>query len=129
MNEMTSVNSNNVGVTVKAKKLVELQNLLKEIKPQIEELKADLLAMMQEQDVLTLKTGSYTLVRAKKTTSQVVDYQKLKEELEKEGIEVITREVFAPQMDLVFREAVKQGRRFDGLENKTTEYIQLKIKS
>lgn len=125
-NDILTQNPNSPAV--KAKKLMELQTLYKEIKPQIDELKAELLQVMQEQDVLTLKTGTYTLSRAKRITPQVVDFKILKDSLEKAEIEVITEEVFAPQMDVVFKQAIEEGREFEGLESKVTEYVSVRIK-
>ena len=126
MNDLLTQNPNSPAV--KAKKLMELQTLLKEIKPQIDELKADLLQIMQEQDVLTLKTGTYTLSRAKRITPQVIDFKTLKKSLEDANIDVITEETFAPQMDLVFKQAIEEGRQFDGLESKETEYVSVRVR-
>lgn len=111
----------------KAKRLMELQTIMKEIKPEIDQLKADLLGVMQGQDVFTLKTGSYTLSRSKRVTPQVVDFNTLKKSLEDAEIEVITETVFAPQMDIVFKQAIEEGKEFKGLEGKTTEYISIRL--
>lgn len=113
---------------LKVKRLMELQELVNKAKPEIDRLKAELLQTMQEQDVLSLKTGSYTLSRAKRVTPQVVNYETLKKSLENEGIEVITQEIFAPQMDVVFRQAIEEGREFEGLEAKQTEYVAIRLK-
>ena len=126
MDDILTQNPNSPAV--KAKKLMELQTIYKELKPQIDELKADLLQIMQEQDVLTLKTGTYTLSRAKRITPQVIDFKTLKASLEQANIDVLTEEVFAPQMDIVFKQAIEEGKQFDGLESKTTEYVSVRIK-
>jgi len=111
----------------KAKRLMELQQIMKEIKPEIDELKADLLRVTQELDVYTLKTGEYTISRSKRITPQITDFDALKADLVKNEIEVYTEEVFAPQMDLVFKLAIEKGREFEGLDGKTTEYISIRL--
>jgi hypothetical protein len=113
----------------KATQLVELMALQKQIAPKIQTLKEDLLHAMQENGEITgFKTKSYTITLAKRTTPQVINYKALKKSLEDAGIEVITEEVFAPQMDLVFKQAIEEGREFEGLESKVTEYVSVRVK-
>lgn len=111
----------------KVRKLVELQALLKVIKPQIEMLKEELLAVTQEMDVYTLKTGQYTISRAKRITPQVVNFQQLKESLKQADIPYMTEEVFTEQMTLVFKQAIEAGKELEGLEGKETEYITIRL--
>ncbi len=114
----------------KAEKLIELQAILKEIKPQIDELKADLLKVTQQLDVYTLKTGSYTISRAKRVTPHIVDFETLKSSLEKENIpfDTVVEESFAPFMIETFKKAIEEGRKLDGLEGVETEYISVRVK-
>ena len=112
----------------KAAQLVELMNIQREIKPKIDALKEDLLILMQENGEITgFKTKTYTITLAKRVTPQVIDFKTLKTSLEKAEIEVITEEVFAPQMDIVFKQAIEEGKQFDGLEAKETEYLSVRI--
>ena len=125
MNDLLTQNSS---PALKAKKLMELQTLYKEIKPQIEQLKSELLQIMQEQDVLTLKTGTYTLSRAKRITPQVIDFKTLKKSLEEADILVMTEETFSPQMTVVFKNLANENRQLDGLEFLSTEYVSVRVK-
>ena len=113
----------------KAKQLMELQRVYNEIKPQILALKADLLQIMQDQDVLTLKTGTYTLSRAKRITPFVAEFDLLKKSLDSAEIPYETEEVFTAQMDVMFRKAIDEGRDLPGLESKVTEYVAVRVKS
>jgi len=112
----------------KANRLLELQTIYKKIKPEIDELKADLLRTTQELDVYTLKTGDYTISRAKRVTPRVTNFEALKEDLESREIEVYTEEVFAPQMDVVFKQAINQGTKLNGLDALETEYISIRLR-
>ena len=112
----------------KMEKLMELQNIVKKLKPQIDELKADLLKVTQDLDVYTLKTGQYTLSRAERITPQVINFKLLKESLDKAEIPYMTEEVFTDQMTLVFKQAIKEKRELEGLESLTTEYISVRIR-
>ena len=112
----------------KVKRLISLQKLEKSLKPEIAKLKEELLDTMQKQDVLSLKTGSYTLFRAKRITPQVTNFEALKKDLEAHDIEVITEIVFAPQMNLVFKQAIEENKELKGLEGLETEYVSIRIK-
>lgn len=112
----------------KVEKLMEYQAIVKDLKPKIDELKADLLKITQDLDVYTLKTGRYTISRAKKVTPKVIDFKQLKESLDKAEIPYITEEVFAEQMKLVFKQAIEEKRELEGLESLITEYISIRIK-
>ena len=111
----------------KVKRLMKLQAIMKEIKPEIDELKADLLKITQDLDVLSLKTGEYTISRAKRITPKIEDYEMLKKSLTEAGLEVYTQEVFAPQMDVVFKQAIEEGRELKGLDSLVTEYITIRL--
>ncbi len=120
----------------KAQKLVELGTEAKKLREQLaiiteqmQVYKDDLLKITQDLDVLTLKTGSYTISRAIRITPQVENFDKLKISLEKADIPVMIVEAFAPQMDEVFKEALKEGKEFDGLGKRETQYISVRINS
>jgi hypothetical protein len=119
---------------MKAAKLVELGVIAKELREKLalitdemQVYKDDLLKITQDLDVLSLKTGSYTISRAIRITPQVENFSKLKVSLEKAGVPVMVVEAFAPQMDEVFKEALKEGKEFDGLGKRETQYIAVRI--
>lgn len=112
----------------KAAQLVELELIQKDLKNRIATYKAELLTYMQDKKVLGLKLEEYTLTRAKRITPQVEDFATLKKSLEDAGLEVYTEEVFAPQMNLTFKQAISEGREFKGLQALETEYITVRIK-
>ena len=111
----------------KAAKLVELEVILKEIKQQIDEYKAELLQVTKELDVMTLKTGSYTISRAKRISPKVIDFDALKSSLEKADIPYVTQEVFGDQMKLVFKQLAEEKREMAGLEVQETEYLSIRV--
>lgn len=114
--------------SLKAEKLVELQAVYKQIKPEIDRLKEDLLVTMQESKTLSLKTEDYTISRAKKVTPRVVDFDALKKYLKKNKIPFETKEVFHERMGLVFKALIDEGREAEGLEGLLTEYISIRVR-
>lgn len=110
-------------LSVKAR---DLRTELKEIEEQMRPFKEDLLKVTQNLDVYTLKTGNYTISRGRRITPVVEDFDKLKENLERENIPYETETVFK-NMDVVFKEAVKEGRGLEGLEAKETQYISVRV--
>lgn len=112
----------------KVARLVELQALYKQIRPEIQRLKDELLVVMKDLDVETLKTSKYTLYRATLITPHVVDFTMLKQALTKKKIPYKTQVVFADFMNVVFRKFVEEGRKIPGLEGKITEYVTTKIR-
>ena len=112
----------------KAKRLMELQALVKSVKPEIDELKADLLKVTQDLGVLTLKTELYTISRAKRITPEVVDFKTVEQELKDKNIPYGTKVVFADYMTATFKKLIEDGKEIDGLEAKETEYISVRIR-
>ena len=112
----------------KAEKLMELTAIYKEIKPQIDELKEDLLKVMQETDVESLKTGKYVLYRAKRVTPSVTDTKALKNALQERKIPFEMVEAFAPFMSTVFKNLIDQGEELDKKKKKITEYVSIRTK-
>ena len=111
----------------KAEKLMKLTALKKDIDGMMDELRADLLKTMTDLDVLTLKTGSYTITRQKRITPQVIDYKTVKKALEERGIPIVVREVFGKEMDVVFKQMIEQGEQLEGLEARITEYPSIRL--
>jgi len=112
----------------KIKRLVELDKQYDTIKAERDQLRSDLLKVTQELDVLTLKTGEYTISRGKRLTPQVTSFETLKNSLTKANIPWDVIEVFAPHTINSFREVAKQGIELDGLEVKETQYISIRTK-
>ena len=108
-------------------KAKELREELAKVTDEMQPLKDDLLKITQDLDVLTLKTGSYTISRATRITPQVEDFKLLKQSLKKAEVPFVTQEVFAPQMEEVFKEALKENREFVGLGKKETQYISVRV--
>lgn len=112
----------------KARRLIELQNIVKKIKPEIDSLKADLLKVTQDLGVLTLKTDEYTISRAKRITPEVVDFEAVEKSLKEQHIPYGTKVVFADYMSVTFKKLIEDKREIDGLEAKETEYITVRIR-
>lgn len=108
-------------------KLIELEKEYKLIKAQIDEYRTELLATMQNNDVVSLKTGTYTLSRSKRITPHVLDVKELKEALDKENIPYKIIATFAPQMNIVFKKLIEDGRMLPGLSGNETEYVSIRI--
>lgn len=104
-------------------KLIKLEAEEKKIKKQIQIYREQLLTLTQELDVLQLKTGHYTIYRAKRITPKVLSVKTLKDSLDKEQIPYETEEAFTPQMSVMFRELAKQKKELDGLDYIETEYV------
>jgi len=112
----------------KAKRLMEITTLLKDLKVEQDDIKAHLLEITQKLGVLSLKTDKYTISRVKRITPEVVDFETLKKSLTKENVPFETREVFAEFMPATFRKLIEDGREMPGLESKTTEFISVRVK-
>ena len=73
----------------KAENLVELMQLVKEAKPRIDELKADLLHIMQSGEVLGLKTKTYTISVGHRVSPHIADFETLRKSLDTQEIPTI----------------------------------------
>ncbi len=111
----------------KAAKLMELQSLQKQIKEQVDTLRAELLEITREQGVVSLKTEQYTISRVSKLTPHVENFALLKSSLDMANIPYDTVEVFDDTMGLVFRQLAKEGREMPGLAVSESEYIMIRI--
>lgn len=56
-----------------ADQVIKLERLEKQVKTRMLELRAKLLTAMKDQDVISLKTGSYTTTRAVRRTLKIED--------------------------------------------------------
>ena len=107
-----------------AKQMVKLEKLKKEVDVKLRDLKQYLLVTMKDLDVLTLKTGTYTLSRRTWKKAMVQDDDKAIAFLEKAQIPVETKTV----LDMDFMKTpldnlMKDGVQVDGVEYKETEYV------
>ena len=112
----------------KIKRLVELDKQYDAIKKERDLLREQLLVATQQLDVLTLKTGEYTISRAKRLTPRVTGYETLKKSLDTANIPYETYETFTPQMTVLFKQIIKEGKKLDGLEISTVEYISIRVR-
>jgi len=108
-------------------KSVKLAQLKKQIDAAYKEVQQKLLEKTQELDIYTLKTGTYTITRAKRITP-VIEFDTLKATLEAEKIPYTTKVVFGDQMADVFKQALKDGKKLEGLESKESEYITIRVR-
>lgn len=119
--------SNKSPIFRKVSTLVEIEAQVRVLKAQADEIKAKLLLVMQKDDVITLKTGTYTISRASRVTPQIEDFNKLRKSLDKADIPYDVVEAFAPHMSETFKQIVKSGKELDGLAVKETEYVAVRI--
>lgn len=112
----------------KIQRLAEIETQWQAIKKERDQLREELLVLTQKLDVYTLKTGKYTLFRAKRVTPHVTDFNVLEASLKAQGIPYEVETVFSPRTFLAFQKAIKQKIELDGLEAQETEYIVIKTK-
>ena len=112
----------------KIQRLAEIETQWQAIKGERDQLREELLVLTQKLDVYTLKTGKYTLFRAKRVTPHVLDFNVLEASLKAQDIPYEVETVFSPRTFLAFQKAIKQKIELDGLEAQETEYIVIKTK-
>ena len=112
----------------KIQRLAEIETQWQAIKKERDQLREELLVLTQKLDVYTLKTGKYTLFRAKRVTPHVTDFNVLEASLKAQDIPYEVETVFSPRTFLAFQKAIKQKIELDGLEAQETEYIVIKTK-
>ena len=112
----------------KIQRLAEIETQWQAIKKERDQLREELLVLTQKLDVYTLKTGKYTLFRAKRVTPHVLDFNVLEASLKAQDIPYEVETVFSPRTFLAFQKAIKQKIELDGLEAQETEYIVIKTK-
>jgi len=106
-----------------AEKVVELEKLQRQLKIKVSDMKAQLLKTTQDLDVLTLKTGSYTISRVKRQNLNVINKKALAEELESMGIDVI----YSIDMDYMKPVVKNRVEELNNAEMTDTEYISIRI--
>lgn len=111
----------------KAKEIIKLTQLQKEVKSRLDSLKAELLAYTQENDVLTLKTGAYTISRAKRDTITVMDHESAYKFLQDKNIPADMVRVLSDATENVVKTLVKSGTNVAGVAHQQTEYISIRV--
>lgn len=119
--------SNKSPIFRKVSTLVEIEAQQRVLKARADEIKAELLTIMQMNKALQLKTEGYCVTRAKRITPQIEDFNKLRKSLDKADIPYDVVEAFAPHMSETFKQIVKSGKELDGLAVKETEYVAVRI--
>lgn len=122
-NQLSATNDQKLSPVVMSDQLLKLETLKKETERRIKALKSDLLNQMRQNDVLTLKTGKYTISRSNRATPVIHDHQLVKQELEAAGHQVLTKEV----IDMNYMKPLVMKFVPDGSEIRETEYISIRI--
>jgi len=105
--------------------IIHLEQVKKGIEKKLEIYRKNLLEVMRRDDVLTLKTGKFTITRATRTTIKITDDKLVKEQLENMGHQVMTKEVIDMKyMKPVITDNVDQ---LDGVSKSETEYTSIKL--
>ena len=112
----------------KVQRLFEIKQLFKELKPEMDQLQAELLQVMQDNDTLTLKTETYTLSRGKRVTPKVENFENLKKELEKRKVPYQTVTAFSRNMLPVFQKFIEDKEELEGLTGNETEYVSIRLR-
>lgn len=110
-----------------AVKLVKLTKLKKEVDAQIAVFREQLLEETKRNDVLTLKTGSYTISRCKRVTPTLESLEDLRGWFEHKGLEFATKEVPEDWVMATVRDSVKKGNVPEGISAQETEYVVVKV--
>lgn len=110
-----------------ADQVIKLERLEKQVKTRMLELRAKLLTAMKDQDVISLKTGSYTTTRAVRRTLKIEDQATAIDALKKMNIEVVTEVVMADQMKPVLKQLLEEGKNVDGVQMTSTEYVSIRL--
>ena len=110
-----------------ADQVIKLERLEKQVKTRMLELRAKLLTAMKDQDVISLKTGSYTTTRAVRRTLKIEDQATAINSLKAMNIEVVTEVVMADQMKPVLKQLLEEGKNVDGVQMTSTEYVSIRL--
>lgn len=110
-----------------AEKVIKLTELKKQITEQLDGLKTELLEFTQENDVYTLKTGSYTISRGKRQTITILDHEAAFQSLTDNFCEPKMVQVLSPADQKLVSDLVKKGKQVKGTTHQTTEYISIKV--
>jgi len=124
MTDITPQTDKNINPIEAATQIVKLQGLIKQSTERLEQLKSALLVTMQDNDVLTLKTGKYTISRAIRPNVKVFNHTKLKESLKDKGHEVIIKHGI---VDKNYIEDINNYLKQQGLDYQVEEVVDEKI--
>jgi hypothetical protein len=108
-----------------AEKIVELELAKKQIESTLAILRSKLLEETKKNDVLTLKTGKYTIMRKELRRFKVLDDDKAGKFLESKGVPVETKVV----LDMKYMAPVIKNYKEEipGVEKTVTEYIAVRL--
>lgn len=110
-----------------AVKLVKLTQLKKQVDAEIQEYRDKLLEETRRNDVLTLKTGQYTISRCKRITPTLENLEDLRGWFTDMGLTFATKEVPEDWVMSTVRDSVKKGNIPEGISAQETEYVVVKV--
>lgn len=130
MNEITKPQTNLMTAAEKTVELSakarDLRAELKRIEDELRPYREQLLQATQQNDVYQLKTGSYTISRVQRISPVVENFEELEKTLQENNIPYETEVVFK-NMDMTFKEAIKQKLDWKGLNARVTEYVAVRV--
>ncbi len=128
LKSLTTVPVQDLAPAQMASQLVKLKELAKTVKERIATLDALLLEEMKRLDVLTIKTASYTLTRATRSTLRIDNEDEVVQALTQKGLEVTWDKKFSEQttntIKLLVRTEIVEGAHLD-----ETPYISIRLPS
>jgi hypothetical protein len=107
-------------------KLMKLETLKKQVSKEIEELKGQLLQVMDANNVKSLKTDKYTISRSERQTVKVLDDSKAAQALRERDVEVRMVEVLSDETKNMLKTMVKVAD-IAGVEVTNTPYVSVRI--
>jgi hypothetical protein len=110
-----------------AEKIIKLTELKKQVSTQLDDLKDQLLTFTQQNDVYTLKTGSYTISRGNRQTISILDHEAAFAYLVQNMSEPKMVSVLSPSDQELVKKMVKKGQNVDGTTHQSTEYISIRV--
>jgi hypothetical protein len=110
-----------------AEQIIKLTNLKKEVASKLDDLKAELLRITQENDVYTLKTGQYTISRGHRDTVNILDHKSAFDYLIERDIPAETVTRLSPETESLVKGMVKKGTPVNGASLQQTEYISVRV--
>jgi len=123
---LQAINMGDITPSEACKQLIKVKALIKDLKEREEMLSAQLLEVMQRNDVLSLKTGEYSISRSTRITPKVYDINTAKAALAT-ITEVRTKEVLDESMFPLIKQLIASGSVIDGIDAQVTEYTQVRV--
>jgi hypothetical protein len=128
MNDLTKPNEGKLTAMEMAAQMVKLETLKKDVEARLRVIKQELLTTMQDLDVLTLKTGSYTLTRRMWKKAMVNDDEAAIKALEAMGVPTETKVVLdMGLMKIPVDNLLNEGKEIDGIELRETPYVSVRL--